>query len=413
MENTKVSSNNSPNNSINLQEIALKYIQKWYWFIISIFLCTLVAYFYLSLSAPNYEVQATILLRQDNSTKGFSEMAILESMGMMGTSKEVEDEIQVLTSKSIMKNVIEDLEIETEYYKKKGLRYEDTYPETPVKLIVPENFNANLVDVLRLDISPNDDGYKVMFSTEHYKETYYIATLNEAIKTPIGVLKFKSSQKKKLKSTYRILSYPIKNLTEIYSKKINVNSATKKSNAIIISTVTTNVEKAKAVLNKLIELYNLDAIIDKNMIASNTKVFVDERLQLIKDELLNVEIDVENYKKVNSLTNITSEAELFLRSSNEYENKLAEIETQLNLVCYIESHVKDNKNQYSLIPANLGIQDGSLVELTKTYNLALLERMKLMRTTNNDNPVITQVEQQLKTLRSSIIMSIGSVKDGL
>jgi len=414
MENISGVSNKTSYNTINVRELAFKYIRKWYWFVISFFLCFAVAYLYLNVTIPNYEVKTTILLRQDNSTKGFSEMAMLESMGIMGSSKEVEDEIQVLTSKNIMKNVIEDLELETEYYEKQGLKFKECYPVTDVKLIVQENFNRNLVDVLELNLIPNDNGYKIKFKTEDYNETYYIKNLNESIKTPIGILGFKATKSKLTKKpTYKIVSYPTKNITEIYSKRINISSATKKSNAIIISTIASNTEKAKAILNKLVELYNLDAILDKNMIASNTKTFVDERLQLIKNELLDVELDVENYKKENSLTNITSEAELFLRSSSEYEKKLAEIETQINLIGYIESHVKDNRNQYSLIPANLGIQDGSLIELIKTYNLALLERMKLMRTTNNDNPVITQVEQQLKTLRTSIIASIGSVKDGI
>jgi len=166
-------------------------------------------------------------------------------------------------------------------------------------------------------------------------------------------------------------------------------------------------------LDKLIELYNLDAVIDKNMLASNTKKFVEERLRLIEEELQSVEENVENYKKDNHLTNISSEATLFLQSSSEYNKKLAEIETQLNLVGYIESHIKNVKNQYNLIPANLGIQDKSLLDYISNYNAALLERMKLMRTTNDQNPVLTQIDQQIKAIRSTIIASVTSVKDGL
>ena len=413
MENNTLNSNKPVINTINLKEILSKYTRKWYWFVMSTFICFVAAYIYMNITVSKYQVQASILLRQDDKTFGLSEAALMESLGMGGTLKEVEDEIQVLTSKTLMKNTIEDLGIQTEYFEKKGLRYEDTYPRTPIKLIVPENFNRKILNVVELYLSPEDNGYKIKFKSGDFNTIYHINTLNESINTPVGILGF-SSNKQKIKPTkYKIISYPIKNLTEIYSKNINITPATKKSNAITLSTVSENTEKAKAVLNKLIELYNLDAVIDKNLIASNTKAFVEDRIRLIKEELLDVELNVENYKKQNSLTNITSEAELFLKSASDYKRKLAEIETQLNLVNYIEDHVKDPRNQYSLVPANLGVQDGSLIELIKAYNLALLERMKLMRTTNNDNPVITQVEQQLKTLRASIITSIGSVKDGL
>ena len=130
----------------------------------------------------------------------------------------------------------------------------------------------------------------------------------------------------------------------------------KNSNAISISTVSPTPQKAKAMLDKLVELYNLDAIFDKNMILTNTADFIESRLRLISSELLDVELNVENYKKSHGLTDISSEAQLYLETASEYEKKLADIETQLNLVNYIESYINESKNQFNLIPANLGIK---------------------------------------------------------
>lgn len=412
--------NNSTNNKtttyndlINLREIVIKYLRKWYWFVISVFVCFLIAFLYIKITIPTYQVQSTILLRQDDSNMGFSEMAILESMGMGGTSKEVEDEIQVLKSKTIMMNVIQHLGIQTEYLHKKGLRQIDTYPEIPLELITPVGFNDTLTNTVVLEIKAVSAGYKINFEAGKIKSKYIIKDINETINTPFGALKLKAGKDFSKEDVYTIKTFPIRSITESYSKSVKIATVSKKSNAISISTVAANVTKAKDVINKLVELYNLDAVVDKNMIASNTKKFVDERLVLIENELQSVEQNVENYKKDNQLTNISSEASLFLQSSSEYNKKLAEVETQLNLVSYIESHVKDSKNIYSLIPANLGIQDNSLLNLISNYNNVLLERLRLMRTTNDENPVITQMEQQIKIVRSSIIASIASVKDGL
>lgn len=412
--------NNSTNNKtttynelINLREIIIKYLRKWYWFVISVFVCFLIAFLYIKITIPTYQVQSTILLRQDESSMGFSEMAILESMGMGGTSKEVEDEIQVLKSKTIMMNVIQHLGIQTEYLQKKGLRQIDTYPEIPLELITPVGFNDTLTNTVVLEIKAVSAGYKINFEAGKIKSKYILKDINETINTPFGALKLKAGKDFDKEDEYTIKTFPIRSITESYSKDIKIAAVSKKSNAISISTVAGNVTKARDVINKLVELYNLDAVVDKNMIASNTKKFVDERLVLIENELQSVEQNVENYKKDNQLTNISSEASLFLQSSSEYNKKLAEVETQLNLVSYIESHVKDSKNIYSLIPANLGIQDNSLLSLISNYNNVLLERLRLMRTTNDENPVLTQMEQQIKIVRSSIIASIASVKDGL
>jgi len=415
MENNKtISKNGSYNDPLNLREIIIKYLRKWYWFVISFFFCFLAGFLYLKMTVPTFQVQTTILLRQDKSNMGFSEMAILESMGMGGTSKEVEDEIQVLKSKTIMKNVIQSLGVETEYYKKTGLKFIDTYPEIPLQLMVSSNFNDTLKNPLEMKLTPFSSGYKVKMKFGDLRASYIIKDINQPFNTIAGVIRFKPNALIFEKNTiYRVKTYPTRNITEDYCNKIKIAAVNKKSNAINIVTVASNVTKAKAMLDKLVELYNLDAVIDKNMLASNTKKFVEERLRLIEEELQSVEENVENYKKDNHLTNISSEATLFLQSSSEYNKKLAEIETQLNLVGYIESHIKNIKNQYSLIPANLGIQDKSLLDYISNYNTALLERMKLMRTTNDQNPVLTQIEQQLKTIRSTIIASVSSVKDGL
>ncbi len=413
MEN-KINSNKSSNNDVvNLREIATKYLRKWYWFVISFFVFLSIGYFYLKITVPTFKVQTTILLRKEDNNLGFSEMAILESMGMSGSSKEVEDETQVLKSMTLMKSVIKDLGIETEYFEKKGMRYEDTYPEIPVQLIVPAYFNDTVKEQIEFRISQNSDGYKIHYKSGIFKETIVVKDLKAAINTEKGKFSLKPGNKFKKGVDYKIVSYPIRVLTDIYQQKVIIAAVNKKSNAISINTIAENVYKAKSVLDKLIELYNLDAVVDKNMIATNTKKFVDERLDLIQNDLLNVELDVENYKKDNNLTNLSSEAGIYLQTSSEYNKKLAEIETQINLVNYIDSHIKDNRNQYSMIPSNIGIQDNSLIGLISHYNTAILERMKLLRTTNDENPVITQMEQQLKSVRGSILISISNVKDGL
>jgi len=406
--------NPSLNDTINIRQIILKYLQKWYWFVLSVFVCLSIAYVYLKITSIQYQVQTTILLRNEDAGSGLFDMSMLEGMGLpSSTSKEVEDEIQVLSSKSIMQKVIQNLNLETAYFQKIGWRYEELYPTTPIKLILPPTFNDTIKGEIELKIKRLEDGYKVNFKSGDIKETYLLSDINKPFKTPVGQLKLTQISTIKIGASFKIVTYPMRNLTESYCTSIKVGAVNKKSNGISVSTVSAHPKKAQAILNELVDLYNQDAILDKNMIASNTADFVQERLKLISADLLNVEMSVENYKKKNSLTDITSEATIFLESSSEYNKKLAELETQLNLVGYIETYVNDNKNKYGLVPANLGIEDKSLIEFMQEYNKALLERMRLMRTTNDKNPVITQMEEQLKALRASIITSIGSIKDGL
>jgi uncharacterized membrane-anchored protein len=80
------------------------------------------------------------------------------------------------------------------------------------------------------------------------------------------------------------------------------------------------VERAEAFLDNMIQIYNEDAAADKNYISENTSTFIN-RLKLITQELDGVEQDVQSFKKSNNLTDIESEAKLFIEGSSEYEKK--------------------------------------------------------------------------------------------
>ena len=415
MENNIPTTNTSNIDAINIREILIKYLLKWHWFLISVVICFAIAYFYLKITNEQYQVQSTILIRKDKSSSGLLDMSMLDGLGgdISGSSKEVEDEIQVLTSKSLMTNMIKSLGIETEYFEKNGFRYNEIYPLTPLKLITPQLFNDTAKKNVTFKISRNDVGYKIDFVSGKYSKRYEVANLNKAIITPVGNFRFQQILNIKNGATIKIISYPIRSLTDSYCLSIKINQANKKSHAINVSTVSACPEKFVVVLDKLIELYNQDAVIDKNLIATSTGAFIEERIKLIGSELLNVEVDVENYKKKNKLVDVSTNANLSLQSANAYDTKLAALETQLNLVGYVEAYIKTNKHQYDLLPANLGIEDGSLLALIQNYNRALLDRTKMMRTANDRNPVLMQMEQQIKELRTNIVASIATIKDGL
>jgi tyrosine-protein kinase Etk/Wzc len=337
MENNKPNLNSTPNkDNIDYRELMLKYLYKWYWFLLSVVICFIVAFVYLKSTIDQYQVQSTILLRKDPSNNGsLVDMSMLEGLGISGTSKEVEDEIQVLSSKALTQNVIRTLHFETEYFIQNGLKYDEVYPVIPVKAVLPAAFNDTTKQQVEIKIKKVLDGFKIKIKYGLETTNYEIPNLGTPVKTKIGTIQFQPYTVLPKNFSYKIISYPIKNLTERYCTSIKVASVNKKSNAISITTIASNSKKAEVILNKLIELYNLDAVTDKNLIASNTATFVLERLKLIGVELQDVELNVENYKKRNKLTDISSEAEIFLKSSSEYDLKLANVETQLNLVSYI------------------------------------------------------------------------------
>jgi capsular exopolysaccharide synthesis family protein len=210
-----------------------------------------------------------------------------------------------------------------------------------------------------------------------------------------------------------MLTLPMLPLVDMYKKQIEAVPLKKESNVISIATATDMPSRARDFIRKEIEYYNLDAVEDKNLMASNTAEFVDERLRLIEDELAIAEAEVERYKKKNNIVSLTEEAELLVKETLEYGKRIAEIETQLNLVKFVNEFVAEEDKRGTLIPSNIGIVDESLVTLITQYNELLLKRMRVQRTATSENPIINQLDSQLEVLRENIIVSIGNVRSSL
>ena len=187
---TNTNTNTPPAEAIDIRELTFKYLRKWYWFVAAVFICFVIAYAYLKITNVQYQVQSSILLRKDPGQSGLLDMSMLDGLGIpSASSKEVEDEIQVLSSKTITTNIIKSLGTETEYFVKKGVKYTELYPTTPLRLIVPSSFNDTAKNPIEFNIKRSDDSYKISYEWNKNEGQTIVENLSSPIKTPYGAFK--------------------------------------------------------------------------------------------------------------------------------------------------------------------------------------------------------------------------------
>ena len=229
----------------------------------------------------------------------------------------------------------------------------------------------------------------------------------------MGTLRIHATRPLSPDTLYRVAHARRELVVASYRQMLDVSLYKKESNIITLKMVSPMPERDRVFLHQLIEQYNLNAVVDKNMIASNTASFIEERLNLITAELSEAEDKVSAYKKQNEIADLGEQAKLFLEASSTEQRAIAEIETQLSLVDYVDEFLRDETKRNSLIPANIGITDASLESGLSEYNSILLQRMRIQRTATGENPVIEQMDAQLATMRQNIIATIGSVRESL
>lgn len=407
---------NNSQDEINLRELLNKYLRNWYWFVVSVLICLSLAVLYICRKTPVYNVSSTIMIR-DSESSGLSGLAQMDALNLLGVggSKSVTDEIEIYNSRAIMEQTLRALQLQTEYRKKKNLRWFGQYPSSDLIVHYPQQFCDTMQRSVRMELTCKGNTYKlkVKYGYHFLKSTHTLHSLNEPIETCIGTIEFEQLRPIEKGDKYRIKTTPMLSLVDSYRSSIKAKQIKKGSNIVSISTDTDMPRRGQNVINKLTELYNFETVVDKTTTTKSTQSFLEERLQRIAFELDSAELAVERYKSNHNITSLSDEAALYLEGISKYQESLVETETQLNLIEYIKQFVSDEANEHSLIPANMGITDAALVTLIDRYNQLLLRQMKISRTATENNPAITQLNEQLSLMRNNILTSIAGVRDGL
>ncbi|MBQ7672564.1 MAG: polysaccharide biosynthesis tyrosine autokinase [Paludibacteraceae bacterium] len=401
--------------SIDVIKIFIECLHRWWWFVIAVFVCLAVAFVYLKRQTSQYTVAGSIMIRSDQNSGPMFQSEMLDLMGYSGY-KSVMDEVEILSSYTIMEQVVRALNLQTNYRKKDGLRWVGQYPTPDIAVTYPAGYLDTLTAGVGISIQRKDDSYEIKVSCRKQESEHTLTSLAEPVQTCAGLITFMEIHPLEPGDKMAISTYPVPAITDYY-RALAVCEAKdakmERSNIITISCTSDLPRRDIDVITKMVELYNLDAVIDKNIMATNTAAFINDRLNIITLELDTVERAVEAYMKENGLTDIDKELQLALTTKEAYQRQQTDLELQINLLNYIQEYLSDPKNEHSLIPGNLGINDPSLVQIMRDYNTLLLSRLKITRSATEDNPKLAQVDDQLVQMRAGIISSIKNNKEGL
>ena len=375
---------------VNIQELLFRYLIHWPWFVVSIIICIACAWGYLRLTTPIYNISATVLIKDEKKGGGASMSSDLEKMGLEGfisSSSNVDNEIEVLRSKSLAREVVNNLGLFVTYMDEDEFPSKELYHTSPVLVSLTHQEADKLPAVFPTDegtvaFFANNDTLSAVCPENITKERHITAFINR----PFSVLKE-------------------------YVNSLSIAPTSKTTSVVVISLENTNTRRGRDYINKLLEMYNINANNDKNEVAQKTAEFIDERIGIISKELGSTEQDLENFKRSAGITDLNSEAQIALTGNAEYEKKRVENQTQINLVMDLQRYMKGN--EYEVLPSNIGLQDAASAGAIDRYNQMLVERKRLLRTSTENNPTIINLDTSIRAMRTNVQATLDATLKGL
>jgi len=396
----------------NLREEIDKYLFQWKWFVLGVIITLTGAFLYLRYSTPIYQSTATILVKDEK--KG--EASILEdlSSGTPGfSSVNVEDEIQILKSKNLMSGVVDDLNLTTQYLLEGNIKTVELYNSQPFDFtFIGQDSLGNQGYSRQLEVEPiSNSKYKIKeVSTETSSEHSFGDVVN------LGFGKFTivpnktnlSENNSWINKKYIVRLLPQFSAINKYQSALTVENTGRRSSVISLSMQSENSKKSEDILNNIIKQFNNDAIVDKNLVSENTFNFIAERLEIIQEELDSVETNKKEFQTENKITDIPSEAQLYVEDIREIQKSRVEVETQLELIKYIKDYLTDTNRSSDLLPANLGVTDSGIESYISEYNQLVIQRNNQLQTGTASNPIVINLNNQIDVIKSNILASLNN-----
>lgn len=417
---------NSSITGLHLREQIEKYSRYWKWFLLAIFLTFLYTSFNLNFQRYNYEAQSTIKIKNEkNGDK--SAMSAFQDMGIMsGAGKNnIDDEIEVLQSKSLAAEVIQSLKLNVEFFTKKNslsaflddkLGFTTNFYETENYENPPIKLNFFISDSVLYEVdsefiitinSPN----KYTFSNPD-KSVVKTQSFGEKITTNFGdliILPNVDLQKNNLIGKdvlVRISS--VKNLAKAYVLGLNIEPIAEFSNVIKLTASDSHRKRAEDFLDELVAKYNNRSIVLKKQLTKSTSDFVTERLRIISEELYDVDQAAESVKSRYGASDAASSAGINLQAGRQIEQNIVAASTQLEQITAIKGFVS-NKGKNEIIP-NVGIVDPTVANNVDKYNELILTKNNLLKNSTEKNPIVVNLTDQIKSLESNIKQGLNNVE---
>ena len=414
--------------SVDYKALFFEYLMYWPWILGCVIVMSITMYAYLRYKAPIYNVNATVLIKQGDQTKNTSAspMQTMQDLGMLSMASNFDNEVEILRSRTLVKKVVNKLNLYINYKEKQAFRYPaDLYKTSPVQIWTTPEEADRLFGPVTLEITCTPEGktdikasYYPALGADKITLDKHFNELPGVLTTPVGVFTISANSDStlaKINETRTIIATVVSPTAIAGNYTSNLTSApTSKTTTIAaLSLNESNPTRGIDFINMLVALYNEDANNDKNEVAAKTAQFIDERIGIINQELGSTENKLANFKQQAGLTDLSSDAQLALKENSAYQQKQAENATQLRLVAFLRNYINDPKNEMEVIPANVGLADEGLSSLIVKYNDLLIERKRLLRTSNESNPAVVQLDAGIRATRANVQTTVDNVEKGL
>lgn len=414
---------------IDLKNIFLNVLSKWYYFAISVPLFLVGAYFYLKYTTPIYSVSATVII-DDGSTATMSAADVFAEMNMFSGKNNINNEIEILKSYNMVNRTLQQLDFDVSYFKKGTFREEELYKKAP--FVVKYDSMHQQVFGFPFDITfISDNIYILEFEAEEF---WSIAPANRNDYSQNSYFTYKDTLHLGQTCTTKYFSFSLQKggnytfnpdgenefsftlnnlhgLTNQYRAKVEITPADLAS-VLVIKVSGPIPQKEIDFLNTYCQTYIQWQLDKKTHIATNTIDFIDSQILQITDSLQGAEAQLESFRRRESVMDIGSAAANATGRLQALETEQAQLQVKDQYYRSLLSYLRNSDFNTIVAPSSININDpilnASILELKQLNQ----QKVKLSFSANEKNKELQILNDQIEYAKNSLIEQVRNMIEG-
>ena len=394
--------------NVNYKSLMYRLLKNWYWFPIALAICLTIAYFQVKYTVPVYSSSATFIIQDPTQDSGVSP-ADLGSQFAFTQDANVEDELNVLTSRSLLAEVVMDLGINLSMTHLGDVRNTLLYKPKEIKVVGIDTFFAapDEIEYGSVDLISNPEGEHFIFdgrdTTRYYTGApFKIGNRNFTVLTDRLYTRPLTEQR-----ILRIAHRDPVGLAGSMVRRLGANLRNK-SNTVDITYSDVDPQLAADVVSSLMKIYNGKILDERSQTGEKTVAFLEGRLDVVKRDLFGVEASITNLREREGIiVDNSTRGNDYLSQLNLADAQLSELEVRKSLIRQISNQL--DGDGYPPLSIASEIIDGTLAQLVSRYNVLIFERDQRLEVVTTEHPQVITVEEQLADLKSTLVRSINTL----
>jgi len=386
-------------------------LRNWYFFLIAIGIAFLGGRFYINHTKPTYRTSATLLINDTEDRPMVDNSELLQGLGLPGGYRNIQNQMMIIKSGSLIERTLRELPFEVEYYFKTMRNKIPIYPETPIKVLsengspFPQNteFSITFLGNNMFIIESEAESFS-------FKET---SSFGQTIEMPGGRFRIECWDEDWLnKNQEEQLYFNMPNITRIvryYASRLKVEQVNREGSMLRLSLQGTNRAKDADFINKHIEGFQAISLMRKNTEADRRLSFIDDQLIDITDSLQITENRLQQFRSTHRIMDLSAQGQAIIGQATLLENERARLELEANYYDYLADYLaKDVIGEIPIVPITMGITDPGLTKLVD--ELSVLNGQVTTRGAGELNPLQRNLEQRISNTKAALHETLNGLR---